>query len=299
MPESGLHNEDATSPASAGELLRKTRLEQGLNLQGVASYLHLTPRQVEALEAGRYEELPGEVYIRGFLKNYARFLGINANQVLALYQQGEGAGGRARYARKIAMKSEGPLIENSWLTVVWALTIMLFVAAIVLVFYKRNDNLSQVDKLVFQQLSKAADRDAGLARVAPGLSSALTASAATAPIISVFENRAGGVSLATPTSAPAVSTPPEKVDQLRFTYTGKVWVEVKDAKGNTLLKRIAREGDENSVQGKAPFGVTLGNALAAQITLDGVPVPVPATRPNQVVFFSVAENASAPAGSKH
>lgn len=297
MSESGLHNEEPTPPATAGELLRRTRLDQGLNLQGVASYLHLTPRQVEALEAGRYEELPGEVYIRGFLKNYARFLGVNPNQVLALYQRGESVG--TRYARKIAMKSEGPLIENSWLTVVWALTLMLFVAAIVLVFYKRHDNLPQIDKLVFQQLSRAADSGAGQARVAPGVSSALAASAATAPIISDFENRAGGVSLADPNPAPAVSSPPEHMDQLHFTYTGKVWVEVKDAKGNTLLKRIAREGDENRVQGKAPFGVTLGNALAAQITLDGVPVQVPAKRPNQVVFFTVAETASAPAGHKH
>ena len=40
---------------------------------------------VERIEADRFDELPGEVFVRGFLKAYARALGVPAEEVLARY----------------------------------------------------------------------------------------------------------------------------------------------------------------------------------------------------------------------
>jgi len=62
---------------SAWQMLRETREERGLTIAEVAQHLKLTPRQVEAMEAGDLAHLPGPAFARGFVRNYARFLHID------------------------------------------------------------------------------------------------------------------------------------------------------------------------------------------------------------------------------
>lgn len=79
----------ATPPAevSAGAQLRQERLRQGLSLADVARHLKLAPRQVEALEQDAYKSLPGSVFVRGFTRNYARLLGLDAEMLVRLAEQ--------------------------------------------------------------------------------------------------------------------------------------------------------------------------------------------------------------------
>ena len=72
--------------ASAGELLTEARERLGLGTVEVAEKLHLTVHYVRALEAGEYEKLPGEVYVKGYLRSYALLVGIDGEKVIAAYQ---------------------------------------------------------------------------------------------------------------------------------------------------------------------------------------------------------------------
>ena len=75
----------AVAPSqTAGALLRSAREAAGLTLGAIAQQLKLAPRQVEALEADDYARLPGRTFVRGFLRNYARCLGLDPNAVLEL-----------------------------------------------------------------------------------------------------------------------------------------------------------------------------------------------------------------------
>jgi cytoskeleton protein RodZ len=67
----------------AGDGLRRTREAQGLSISEVAHALKLNPRQIEALESGRFDLLPGFAFTRGFLRNYARLLKIDPAPLLA------------------------------------------------------------------------------------------------------------------------------------------------------------------------------------------------------------------------
>jgi cytoskeleton protein RodZ len=58
-------------------MLRETREARGLTIAEVAQHLKLTPRQVEAMEAGDLAHLPGPAFARGFVRNYARFLHLD------------------------------------------------------------------------------------------------------------------------------------------------------------------------------------------------------------------------------
>src|SRR5262245_6023657 len=65
-----------------GAELRNAREAQGLSVSEVAHQLKLAPRQVEALEAGLFETLPGGTFVRGMLRNYARLLKLEPEPLL-------------------------------------------------------------------------------------------------------------------------------------------------------------------------------------------------------------------------
>ena len=70
---------------TAGSLLARERERQNLSIAEVAARLRLASRQVEALEADAYEKIPGPTFARGFLRNYARLLQLDAAAVIAAY----------------------------------------------------------------------------------------------------------------------------------------------------------------------------------------------------------------------
>ena len=77
---------DATPPSSLGNLLRAQREERGLTLEQAEEATRIRRRYLEALEAEHFAELPGEVYVRGFLRLYAEYLGLNPDEVLSRYR---------------------------------------------------------------------------------------------------------------------------------------------------------------------------------------------------------------------
>src|SRR5579864_3898916 len=72
---------------AAGELLKQGRLRQRLSIAECAKRTHIAPRYVEALEEERWSILPSESHRLGFLRLYARFLGVSADDVMNLYRQ--------------------------------------------------------------------------------------------------------------------------------------------------------------------------------------------------------------------
>lgn len=73
------------SGEGVGRRLRAARIDRGLALDQIAAQLHLNPSLVEALEAGRYEALPGPVFIAGYIRNYARQVGLDPEPLMAAY----------------------------------------------------------------------------------------------------------------------------------------------------------------------------------------------------------------------
>ena len=75
----------------AGALLRVARESAGMSIDTVASNLKLAPRQVQALEDGDYGHLPGRTFVRGFVRNYARLVQLDAEKVLGALPGGTAA----------------------------------------------------------------------------------------------------------------------------------------------------------------------------------------------------------------
>ena len=65
-----------------GNVLRSKREEYEWSVEAVAEALHLSTNSVKAIEADRYDDLPGETYVIGYWRSYARLLGIDMEETI-------------------------------------------------------------------------------------------------------------------------------------------------------------------------------------------------------------------------
>lgn len=84
-----------TAPDSVGATLAIARERLGYDLHDVAQALRIRYVYLEAIEAGRYADLPGDAYVSGFLRTYGAFLGLDGNALVARYRE-EVSGGLRR-----------------------------------------------------------------------------------------------------------------------------------------------------------------------------------------------------------
>lgn len=113
QPMPNLHT-DTTDPLhdSPGRQLRVARESAQVSIGYVASELHLSTTTIEALEEDRYEGLPSAVFVTGYLRSYARLLGIDPIPLLESYRrfQPDGAGGGTPLPSPRAEKNRSPSI---------------------------------------------------------------------------------------------------------------------------------------------------------------------------------------------
>lgn len=70
-----------------GKLLEEKRKSKKLSYDEISEVIKINPEYLEALENADYAKFPSEVYVKGFLRNYSRFLGIDPDHALALYRR--------------------------------------------------------------------------------------------------------------------------------------------------------------------------------------------------------------------
>ena len=76
--------------AALGEKLRDAREQRGVDLYRVERDTKIRTKYLAALEAGDFSDLPGDVYTRGFLRNYATYLGLDADEIVEEWRQAAG-----------------------------------------------------------------------------------------------------------------------------------------------------------------------------------------------------------------
>ncbi len=187
--------------------LRAARLQAGFDLFDVAGALRIHARYLEAIEDGRFEDLPGPTYAIGFVRAYAEFLRLDGKQIIRQFKD-EGRG----LSRRQSLVFPEPLQEGRFPGGVALLVALLLAAAIYGGWYyyehrqmEASDEVSQVPA----ELAKMVPASPQPAQPAPAPSEAQASSAATvAPSELAAENTGGGATApAAATSAPDPSSP--------------------------------------------------------------------------------------------
>ncbi|MGI6576390.1 MAG: helix-turn-helix domain-containing protein [bacterium] len=97
---------------SIGQLLKQAREEQGYTLRDVEEETKIRIRYIQALEEEDFASLPGQVYVKGFLRSYAKFLGISGDKLINMFNtlKGEEKKQEKKSEEKITIKAkEKPL----------------------------------------------------------------------------------------------------------------------------------------------------------------------------------------------
>ncbi len=120
--------EEAPSNKGVGAVLRARRVQHGLEVRDVAATLRIRAVYLEALEAGRYDQLPGSAYALGFVRTYSEFLGLDgAQMVQQMKDETEGLGRRT--ALSFPSPAPGGKVPGFWPMVIALLVLGGLVAA--------------------------------------------------------------------------------------------------------------------------------------------------------------------------
>lgn len=89
--------EESAKPESRspGQLLRSGREAAGLSIEQVAEKLHLLQSVVSSLEKDSYERIRGDTFVRGYMRNYAKLVGLDGDEVVGCYNASRSGTGRS------------------------------------------------------------------------------------------------------------------------------------------------------------------------------------------------------------
>lgn len=249
------------SALSPGAALAAARIAHGLTVETVAGRLRLTSIQVEAMEADDFGALPGLVFARGFVRNYARLLNLDMAPLMDAMmhhlpqpdaQQG------TRLLRDATGVSFGKSSHSRSLPAI-ALVVAVVVGALVYYEFVLNgprtgQSVAEVKSLPVQPAVAPVDGSAApaVAELAP-------------PLVGAQNSGSPPVAAATPGSR-----------GLHFLFSQESWVEVRDGFGNILFSQVNYPGTEQHVQGQPPFSVVVGGARGVQLAYNGNPIDLAA-----------------------
>lgn len=268
---------------TAGALLRRGREAAGMSLDAVAQQLKLAPRQVTALEEDDFAHLPGRTFVRGFVRNYARLVRIDAETVLAALSGPDAAALDSPALQPTAPTiGELPTSEHAkpgWARWVIPLTLVaVIVAAGVYEFYRGRGDAPHIPTG-----APRSDAEPGRAAPAPAQAPAAAAQGSAAgattdtplvnpmaPAASPASEPATGTALRAAADADAGSAPAAPGEYtLVLTYRDSSWTEVRAAGGRVLVSQMIAAGQVRALSGKPPFDLTIGNASDVSLEYRG------------------------------
>jgi cytoskeleton protein RodZ len=287
MSENGFSSGDAAPSAGAGALnpgnsfgqrLAAAREGAGLGVGDVAAHLRLHVNQVRALESGDLAKLPEPAYVRGFVRSYARLVGLDAGPLLddlnsrLAPASGSVVEGMARTRDYSPVKAAAR--EQSSRLFVLGLAIAGLVALGIVGWYATRQ-ASQAD-------APPPTKPAGIETPA----APLPTEPAPAPTPGTDGNLKSGE--AKPVDAPRqASAGDEPGAALTLRFNGVSWVEVTDAAGKVLLSQIVQPGDTHQPSGLLPLSVIIGDASKATVAVRGQAFTLERVTRGNVARFSV------------
>lgn len=319
------HNAEDKHVLSFGEHLYLERKRQNFSIADVAKAIHLSEKIIDALERSDVAKLPEPAFVQGYLRIYARYLGISEALVLEEYAHAVPHKLETELERRPTVRHQASSSSAS----VKMVTILLFVLTVAAALYAtfsyykeamvlnegaERDNqasLSLPDTLPMDQdsfedsMSSDAPQQAKMDMEPAIISQEEDKAEAEAEIEAVTEKpsvTAAPESTAVVPQAPeqkpltdvtAEQSPPEQAiigdDVLELSTEEVTWLEVVDANGESLYYNLLQQGQSLALKGVAPFRVFLGNAPPVTIRLNDIPVNIEKRiRSNNIAQFSIS-----------
>ena len=285
-----------TPTGSAGAMLRAAREKQGLHIAALAAAIKVAPRKLDALEHDRWHELPDATFTRALAQTVCRTLKIDARPVLDKLPPASAMTLEPRGAELNEPFRERPGREQPSFAVtavrpmIWGAAVLMVAAAVVYIL--PVDLWSHFSAPAVVNLPITTSVPVPAAGALPALAPSAVEAAASAAAAAVALPGAASAAVLTAMGETVYSAPPPEAAaalpvataasglvQLRTSEAS--WIEVRDARGSTLLSRTVLPGESVGLDGSLPIRMTIGNASATQLGFRGQAINLgPRTRDN-------------------
>lgn len=120
---------------SFGSYLKELRQWKGISKEAVAAEIKISLSQLEQIEAQDHEKLPDDVFVRGILKSYARFIGVDENDIIDRYMFSRGSyvTGACALAAHNAPEHNRFILRRPWFFL-WSLLILIVISLLYMVY---------------------------------------------------------------------------------------------------------------------------------------------------------------------
>jgi len=274
-----LSGSEATT-STPGAALASAREKLGLTIADVAGQMRIAPRQVEAIEADRYGELPGTVFVRGFVRNYARLLKLDPQPLLHALEP-ELASDAPLRAHVIAGALPGPARRGR--TVGWLSALVVLLACVLgagLYEYLRSRPGEAVPTTATPRPDAAVGSPVFEPRPVPEASPPPPGPTPVEPLepakgVLVQEPSQATASEASPVpqavlSAPSVA-PGTRRARIGVEFVRESWIEIRDRAGNVVHSGTGAADSKRVVEVEPPVSVVVGNVSGMRITYNDRP----------------------------
>lgn len=233
------------APDLPGRRLAAARTARGLTITEIALRLKFAPRQIEALEADRYEALAGPAFVRGMVRAYAKLVGEDADALIAALRASPltAAGPTVTGPRAIGVAIPRQPRRGSMVYVVLSVFVVIAVAGV-------------IGEWLLRPVTPPKSAATRLVVPAP---------AAREPVAPQPAIAAPAPAQATVVAVPGPVETVVTAQRIELDFNRESWVEIRDAEGRVVFSQLNRPGTRREVEGVAPFSIVIGNAHGVKL----------------------------------
>mgnify|MGYP003587116420 CR=1 FL=1 len=213
-----------------GDILKNEREKQDLSVKDVENGTNIRSLYISAIEENNYDVLPGEVYLKGFLRSYANFLNIDSDYILQSYkeQKGDSITEIETFQEKQILKPKKK-VRKGRVTILFVAVILILVA--IFFFFANNDKQSATGSIAKEIVSS---------------------------------------SMATVTKTESNKTNEKTNNKviLKAEFIDDCWIQV-SSENKVIFEGIVKAGEKNEWKADKELNLKIGNAGAVKLNLNG------------------------------
>lgn len=299
---------EAVETELPGAVLAAERRRRRFSIADIANQLFLTEKQISALENDDYDHFPAQIFVTGYLRNYARLLGLPPDPLIELFksQSAQSAPALDSVSRTTdrVVKSK----ESFDSRIVAAVIVSLVVAGLLWWGISSESEIAKIEEVaVVDDVAIVTSEP-----VTPVMTAAVEPEIETVEIVAPEKAVEPLSPVEVVKEAPAVTnsaseevidaTPPVPEfiadraavqsfpDSMVLTFSAESWVEITDANERRVMFGLGKPGQTRALSGTAPFKILFGYSPAVKMTFNGEPFDQSSLTRGKIARFTLGNN---------
>ncbi|MCS7233292.1 MAG: DUF4115 domain-containing protein [Synergistetes bacterium] len=281
---------EARERRSLGEIIRREREKKGISIEYLSDVTKISKEFIKAIEEENFDVLPGDVYVKGFIRNISLALGLDPDELKEIYKaiRKESYDSQVLKEAKEKLPAYDANVEKSvkpkrpWLLITFLLVLLLGGGLYFYASWTGSINIlsrtflkgSQVAQVPSSESLKNEAKEGLVAHSTQSIKHEEAVSSATTSLPTMMSTQ----------SLPLASSAPEKpvthkAEKLRLKViaVGRCWIRVL-ADGKKIFEGVLVKGDEKLWEAEENIMVRFGNIAGVKVYFNDKEVPLPSSK---------------------